>query len=63
MNSRHDSIPDNAILLLIAFTSMSLSRAEQCYSNIECEALGITEWTREVLSLLFHKGSMHNHRP
>ena len=41
MNYRHDGVLDNAILCPIAIASVSLSSAEQCYSNIECEALGI----------------------
>ena len=33
--------PDNTILCPIAFASKSLTGAEQRYSNIECEMLGI----------------------
>ena len=35
MNNRHDKVPDNTTLNLIAFTSKTLSRAEWSYGNIE----------------------------
>ena len=41
MNGGKDEVPDNATMHTIAFTSKSLSSTEQCYSNIEYEALGI----------------------
>ena len=33
--------PDNAVLLIIALVSKSLTSAETCYTNTEREALGI----------------------
>ena len=41
MNCPKDTAPDNTILHLIAFASKSVTGAEQRYSNIKCEALGI----------------------
>ena len=36
----HDEVPDNVTLCPTTFASKSLLSAEQCYSNIEQEALG-----------------------
>ena len=41
MKCTHDDTLDNTLLQQIDFASKSLSSAEQCYSNIEQEALGI----------------------
>ena len=59
-----DMVPDNTILHPIAFASKSLTGAEQRYSNIEREALGILHglekfhhycFGREVLIITDHK--------
>ena len=59
-----DMTPDNTILHPIAFASKSLTGAEQRYSNIEREALGILHglekfhhycFSREVLIITDHK--------
>ena len=42
-NCPKDTAPDNPILCPIAFVSKSLTCAEQRYSNIKCEALGILD--------------------
>ena len=64
MNCPKDTAPDNTILCPIAFSSKSLTGAEQRYSNIECEALGILHglekfhhycFGREVLVITDHK--------
>ena len=58
-----DMVPDNAILCPIAFASKSLTGAEQRYSNIEREAIGILHrfekfnhycFGREVLIITDH---------
>ena len=58
-----DMVPDNTILHPIALASKSLTRAEQRYSNIEREALGILHslekfhnycFSREVLVITNH---------
>ena len=63
-NCPKDIAPDNTILCPIAFASKSLTGAEQRYSNIECEALGILHglakfhyycFGREVLVNTDHK--------
>ena len=63
-NCPKDTAPDNTILCPIAFASRSLTGAEQRYSNIECEALGILHglakfhhycFGREVLVITDHK--------
>ena len=41
MNCPKDTAPDNTILHPIVFANKSLTHAEQRYSNIEHEALGI----------------------
>ena len=43
-----DIAPDNTILRPIAFVSKSLTSAEQRYSNIEREALGISHGLKKV---------------
>ena len=59
-----DTEPDNTILCPIKFVSKSLTGAEQRYSNIECEVLGILHglekfhhycFGREVLVITDHK--------
>ena len=64
MNCTKDTAPDNTILCPIAFASKSLTGAEQRYSNIKCEALGILHglekfhhycFGREVLVITDHK--------
>ena len=63
-NCPKDTAPDNTILCPIAFASKSLTGAEQRYSNMECEALGILHglekfhhycFGREVLVITDHK--------
>ena len=58
------TVLDNTILCPIAFASKSLTGAEQRYSNIECEVLGILHglekfhhycFGREVLIITDHK--------
>ena len=41
MNSGHDKEPGNITLCPTTFASKNLLSSEWCYSNIECEALGI----------------------
>ena len=64
MGCQKDTAPDNPILHPIAFASKSLTGAEQRYSNIKCEALGILHgleifhhycFGREVLVITDHK--------
>ena len=59
-----DTAPDNTILCPIVFASKSITGAEQRYSNIEREALGILHglakfhqycFGREVLVITYHK--------
>ena len=59
-----DMASDNTILHSMAFTSKSLTGAEQRYSNIKCEALGILHglekfhhycFVREILVITDHK--------
>ena len=64
MSCQKDTAPDNTILHPITFVSKSLTGAEQRYSNIEQEALGILHglekfhhycFGREVLVITDHK--------
>ena len=41
MNCGHDEVPHNATLHPTVFANKGLSNAEECYSNIELEAIGI----------------------
>ena len=64
MGCQKDTAPDSTILCPITFASKSLTGAEQRYSNIECQALGILHglekfqhycFCREVLVITDHK--------
>ena len=64
MNCWCDKVANNATLCPIVFNSKSLLSAEQHYSNIECEALGILQgletfhcccFAREVCFITDHR--------
>ena len=65
MNCGHDKILYNTILVPTAFASKSLSSAEQSYSSIECEALGILHWVGKFHHYCFMKKVciITNHKP
>ena len=54
---------DNTILHPIPFVSASLRGAEQRYSNIKCEALGILHGLEKVSPLLFQQRGTCHHQP
>ena len=53
---------DNTILHPITFVSKSLTGAEQRYSNIEHEVLGILHGLEKFPPLLFSQGGTHYYR-
>ena len=60
-----DRAPDNVILCPIAFASKSLTGAEQRYSNIKREALGILHGLEKFHHYCFHRQVIviTNHKP
>ena len=63
MNCPKDTVPDNTILHPIAFSSKSLTGAEQRYSNIECEALGILHGLAKFHHYCFGREVLVYYRP
>ena len=60
-----DEAPDNSVLMLITFSSKSLSRAEKRYSNIAKEALGILYRLKNIHHYCFARemSIITNHKP
>ena len=65
MNCRHDKILNNVFLQPTAFASKSLSSVQQCYSNIEHEALGILDGLEKLYHYCFAMKVciITNHKP
>ena len=56
MNCGHDDVPENITIHPLAFISKCLSSAEQWYSNVEWETLGILYGFEKFHHWCFVKG-------
>ena len=64
INSEHEKVSENTILHPMTFSSSGLSSSEWCYSNIECETLGVLHglgkfhhhcFAKKVCAITHHK--------